>query len=62
MMEALNFHFGTGRYTGRDIRVVPRSVLLEPHMPHVDERTRRLLLHGYVRCPEEGENDLRTGA
>jgi hypothetical protein len=62
MMEALNFHVDTVRYAGRGIRVVPRSVLLEAHMPHIDERTRLPLLHGFVRCPEEGENDLRTGA
>jgi two-component system response regulator len=34
--EALNFLFGTGSYTGRDISILPKLILLDVKMPKVD--------------------------
>lgn len=34
--EALDFLFGTGNYTGRDINVKPKLILLDLKMPKVD--------------------------
>ena len=35
-VEALDYFFATGRYTGRDIRVMPQVVLLDLKLPKVD--------------------------
>lgn len=65
-MYGLDSHVGTGSYTDRDVRAVPRLVLLGPPMPHMNERealwrigegerTGLPLLHGFVRCAGDGE-------
>src|SRR5215204_2893476 len=52
-VEALDYLFGTGRHSGRDIAVMPQLILLDLKLPKVDglevlkrlradERTRRL--------------------
>ena len=35
-VEALDYLFGTGRYTGRDVRIIPAMVLLDLKLPRVD--------------------------
>ena len=34
--EALDYLFGTGRYAGRDVRIIPAMVLLDLKLPKVD--------------------------
>jgi two-component system, response regulator len=34
--EALDYLFGTGRYAGRDVRIIPAMVLLDLKLPRVD--------------------------
>jgi CheY-like chemotaxis protein len=52
-VEALDYLFGTGKYSGRDVRVTPQFILLDLKLPEMDglqvlrkiredERTRRL--------------------
>src|SRR5437868_5572868 len=52
-VEALDYLFGTGRYSGRDVRLTPQFILLDLKLPDMnglqvlrkireDERTRRL--------------------
>jgi CheY-like chemotaxis protein len=44
--EALDFLFGTGIYVGRDVKLLPRVVLLDLHLPKMDgfEVLRRIRL------------------
>jgi CheY-like chemotaxis protein len=35
-VEALDYLFGTGQYTGRDVRIIPAMVLLDLKLPRVD--------------------------
>ena len=35
-VEALEYLFGTGKYSGRDTRVMPQMILLDLKMPRMD--------------------------
>jgi CheY-like chemotaxis protein len=35
-VEALNYLFGTGKYEGRDTRIMPQMILLDLKMPRMD--------------------------
>ena len=50
-VEALDYLLGTGRYEGRDLRIMPQVVLLDLKLPRVDglEVLRRLRAHRRTR-------------
>lgn len=63
-MEALDYLFGTGKYSGRDTRVTPQFILLDLKLPNMDglqvlrkiredERTRRLPAVIFTSSSEE---------
>jgi two-component system response regulator len=63
-VEALDYFFGTGTYTGRDTTVMPQLILLDLKLPKVDglevlrkiradERTRRLPVVVFTSSTEE---------
>ena len=68
--EALDFLFGTGKYSGRDITVMPTVILLDLQLPKVgglevlrqiraDERTK--LIPVVILTSSKQEEDLVTG-
>lgn len=68
--EALDYLFGTGRHTGRDVTELPQVMLLDLNLPKVDglevlrrvradERTR--LLPVVILTSSREEQDLMTG-
>lgn len=68
--EALDYMFGTGAYSGRDVRVLPQVVLLDLKLPKVDgmevlrriradERTR--LVPVVILTSSREEQDLING-
>jgi two-component system response regulator len=68
--EALDYLFGTGAYTGRDLRIMPAVTLLDLKLPKVDglEVLRRLrtdertqLLPVVILTSSKEEQDLLTG-
>ena len=68
--EALDYLFGTGAHTGRDLRVMPAVTLLDIKLPKVDglEVLRRLrtdertkLLPVVILTSSKEEQDLLTG-
>ena len=69
-VEALNYLFGSGMYTGRDISVMPQFILLDLKLPKVDglEVLRRLradnrtkLLPVVILTSSKEEQDLING-
>lgn len=69
-VEALNYLFGSGMYTGRDISVIPQFILLDLKLPKVDglEVLRRLradkrtkLLPVVILTSSKEEQDLING-
>ncbi len=50
-VEALDYLFGAGEYTGRDINVMPQLILLDLKLPRIDglEVLRRLRADGRTR-------------
>jgi len=69
-VEALNYLFGSGMYTGRDISVMPQFILLDLKLPKVDglEVLRRLradnrtkLLPVVILTSSNEEQDLING-
>lgn len=69
-VEALNYLFGSGMYTGRDISVMPQVILLDLKLPKVDglEVLRRLradnrtkLLPVVILTSSKEEQDLING-
>jgi len=68
--EALDYLFGTGKYSGRDLSQMPTLILLDLKLPRVDglevlkqiradERTRRLLV--VILTSSREEQDLIKG-
>jgi two-component system response regulator len=68
--EALDFLFGTGKYSGRDITAMPTVILLDLQLPKVgglevlrriraDERTK--LIPVVILTSSKQEQDLATG-
>lgn len=69
-VEALDYLFGTGMYTGRDVRMLPQVVLLDLKLPKVDglEVLRRLredprteLLPVVILTSSDEERDMVEG-
>ena len=63
-VEALDYLFGTGKYVGRDLNVMPQVILLDLKLPKVDglqvleriradERTRRLPVVVFTSSSEQ---------
>jgi len=63
-VEALDYLFGTGKYVGRDLNVMPQLILLDLKLPKVDglqvleriradERTRRLPVVVFTSSSEQ---------
>jgi two-component system, response regulator len=68
--EALDFLFGTGKYSGRDLSVMPTVILLDLKLPKIDglEVLRRLreneltkLLPVVILTSSKEEQDILTG-
>lgn len=69
-VEALDFLFATGPYTGRDIRIMPQIILLDLKLPKIDglEVLRRLradsrtkLLPVIILTSSSEETDITNG-
>jgi len=73
-VEALDYLFGTGLYTDRDLSIMPQMVLLDLNMPKMggfevlerirgDERTRRLPVVVFTSSPAEEDmiNSYKLG-
>ncbi len=66
-MEALDFHNGTGKYAGRDTRVLPQVVLLDLQLPgmngievlrHIRENEKTKLLPVVILTTSSEERDM----